>query len=189
MSEARAAIGYERRRQIQVRSAFEAGLARADRDGPELTGFFMACAAYIVFSMDRLHYQDQVIHDLLKERIPADDKEAHARLDALNERQGKSRELVERLQRATEELTTNGADALGVFETTAADFVDAFTSLMAPRKNPFHEYTDQLFTEEDWAVIADVTDESQSVEKELYAAVQVNAPDGLDPEAATVVYH
>jgi hypothetical protein len=188
MSDAKAAIGYERRRQVQVREVFEAGLALRNRDDLELAGFFLACAAYIVFSMDRLHHQDQVIHDLLAERIAADDMAAHERLDDLAERQGKSRELIEQLQRVAEELTAD-LDALGEFEDTAVNFVDAFSSLMAPRKNPFEKYTDELFTDEDWIVIAGVTDESRLIEKELYAAVQVNAPDGLEPETAVVVYH
>ena len=189
MSHPMGAIGYERRRQVQIRTAFETGLALRERSDLELTEFFLACAAYIVFSMDRLHYQDQVIHDLLKERVSAEDEDAHKRLDELDERQGKSRELVESFQRAAEDLTRNGADARGAFDHAATTFVAAFTSLMAPRKNPFKAYTDKLFTDEDWNLIAGVTDESISIESELYAAVKASAPDDIDPDTIAVVYH
>jgi hypothetical protein len=189
MSQPRAAIGYERRRQVQIRAAFEAGLALRDRSDRELTGFFLACAAYIVFSMDRLHFQDQVIHDLLKERVSSQDEDAHRRLDELSERQEKSRALVENFHRAAETLTQTGADGIGLFENAATDFVGAFATLMAPRRNPFEKYTDELFSDDDWHLIAAVTDESGSVERELFDAVKANAPGDIDPETISVVYH
>jgi hypothetical protein len=40
MSNPRAAIGLERRRQIQIRKAFEAGLALQDADRADLTELF-----------------------------------------------------------------------------------------------------------------------------------------------------
>ncbi|MDH3509254.1 MAG: hypothetical protein OER85_00195 [Gammaproteobacteria bacterium] len=189
MSNTRAAIGLERRRQIQIRKAFEAGLALQDADRADLTEFYLACGAYIVFSMDRLHYQDQVIHDLLAERIPADDAEAHDRLAVLNERQDKSREMVETFRQAIEVLNQTGLDGRAVFESAAHTFTAAFTSLMAPRKNPFQAHTDNLFADEDWELVAGVTDESTETENKLYKAVQASAPAGIDPETMQVVYH
>jgi len=189
MSNARGAIGYERRRQIQIRKAFEAGLELPDNDRIELTEFYLASGAYIVFSMDRLHYQDQVIHDLLAERIPEDDADAHERLVILNERQDKSRVMVEAFSQAIDALRETGADGRDAFETAAQTFAAAFLSLMAPRKNPFHAYTDELFTDEDWELVAGVTEESLEMEKNLYKAVQTNAPTGIDPEAMQIVYH
>lgn len=174
---------------MQIRAAFEAGLALRARPGLELTEFFLACAAYIVFSMDRLHHQDQVIHDLLKERISTEDTTAHERLDILDDRQRRSRELVENFQTAARELGNKGPDVRDAFEAAAIEFTSAFSSLMAPRKNPFQKYTDVLFTDEDWQLIALVSDESRSIEHNLYSAVQASSPENVDPEAMTVVYH
>jgi len=189
MSELRAAIGYERRRQMQIRAAFEAGLALRTDPDLDLTDFFVACAAYIVFSMDRLHQQDQVIHDLLKERISQENTMAHEQLDVLNDRQQQSRELVEKFQMVAEELSLKGPDALDVFEAAAIEFTRGFSTLMAPRKNPFQKYTDELFTDDDWQLIAAVSDESRSIEKNLYSVVQISSPGNIDPEVMTVVYH
>lgn len=189
MSNPRAAIGFERRRQIQIRKAFEAGLELQEADRAGLTEFYLACGAYIVFSMDRLHYQDQVIHDLLAERIPPDDVDAHDRLAVLNERQGKSREMVETFRQAVEDLNETGSDGRAPFESASHAFTAAFTSLMAPRKNPFQAHTDDLFTDADWELVAGVTDESMEAEKNLYKAVQASAPAGIDPETMQVVYH
>ena len=159
------------------------------RSDLELTEFFLACSAYLVFSMDRLHHQDQVIHDLLKERISQEDTTAHEQLDTLNDRQQKSRELVETFQQVAKALSESGPDARAAFEQGALEFTSAFTSLMAPRKNPFQKYTDELFTDEDWQVIAAVSDESRSMETNLFSAVQVSSPEHIDPDAMTVVYH
>jgi hypothetical protein len=189
MSYPRSAIGYERRRQVQIRVAFEAGLARRDREGFKSTGFFLACAAYLVVSMDRLHFQDQVIHDLLKERISSEEVEVHRKLSELNDRQEKSRELVDEFHLAAEALTETGPAGRRAFERVANEFVSAFSSLMAARKNPFEQYTAELFTDDDWTVIAAVTDESRAVESELFAAVKANAPVDIDPDTISIVYH
>jgi len=189
MSNPRAAIGYERRRQIQIRKAFEAGLELPDDRRSGLTDFYLASGAYIVFSMDRLHYQDQVIHDLLAERIPEDDADAHERLAVLNDRQDKSREMVETFRRAVNVLSETGEQGRNAFETAAQTFTATFLSLMAPRKNPFQAYTDELFSNEDWELVAGVTDESMEMEKNLYNAVQTSAPAGIDPDAMQIVYH
>lgn len=185
----RAAIGFERRRQIQIRKAFETVLDLPAAERARLTEFYLASGAYIVFSMDRLHYQDQVIHDLLAERIPQQDADAHEQLALLNERQGKSRAMVETFRLAVDALGDAGEAGRGVFETAARNFAEAFVSLMAPRKNPFHTYTDELFSDEDWDLVAGVTDESIEMEKNLYNAVQIHAPTGIDPETMQVVYH
>ena len=177
----RAEIGRERRRQIQVRKAFEAGLAKSADDATDLAEFYLACGDYIVWSMARLHHQDQRIHDLLKERLDPRLTEVHAQLAGLNERQDKSRAFTEEFQQAVAGLRTSGASGHAKFEKAARAFVDLFTSLMAPRKNPFQEHTDVLFTESDWNDIAGVTAGSLAEEQSLYAQVEATTLAGIDP--------
>ena len=189
MPESRAAIGRERRRMIQIRSAFEAGVERATSAGSDLTEFYLACAAYIVCSMDRLHFQDQVIHDLLAERIPGDDTEAHRRLAVLDERQNNSRALVEEFQFATDALRTAGRPGCEIFQAAAKHFIDTFNSTMEARRNPFESYTNQLFSDADWVDVAASSEAADEMEANLYNAVRRSAPDGIDPETMEVVYH
>jgi hypothetical protein len=85
-----------------------------------------------------------------------------------------------------EKFRQAGRDGIQAFEQGARHFADKFTSLLAPRKNPFHKHTDELFTEEDWVVIAGVTEDSLGREAELFMAVQRTAPAGADPEKMTV---
>jgi hypothetical protein len=186
MNPSRAEIARERRRQIQVRKALETGLESVSTLQPEATEFFLACAEYIVFSMDRLHEQDQVIHDLLCERIPPADRDAHARLAELGERQDKSRVLMDTFRADAQQLKESGYAGLQVFIEGAKKFTAAFNALLAPRKNPFHRHTDQLFTDADWIVVADVSDDSLAAEEQLFMAVRASAPEDIDPEQMTV---
>ena len=52
---------------------------------------------------------------------------------------------------------------------------------MAPRKNPFQEHTDVLFTESDWIDIAGVTADSLDEERGLYKQVEATTLVGIDP--------
>lgn len=177
----RAEIGRERRRQIQVRQAFEAGLAKSADDATGLAEFYLACGDYIVWSMARLHDQDQLIHDLLKARLDPGLTEVHQRLAELNERQEKSRAFTGDFQQAIKALRDSGAPGQAQFEEAARAFADLFTSLMAPRKNPFQEHTDVLFTDSDWIDIAGVSNESLAEEETLYGRVKETSPAGIDP--------
>jgi len=177
----RAEIGRERRRQIQVRESFAAGLADSGDDAAKLTDFYLACGDYIVWSMARLHDQDQRIHDLLVERLDPGLTEVHQRLAELNERQEKSRAFTGDFQQAIKALRDSGAPGQVQFEEAGRAFADLFTSLMAPRKNPFQEHTDVLFTDSDWIDIAGVSNESLAEEQELYELVEATAPAGIDP--------
>jgi hypothetical protein len=185
MLTARQEIARERRRQIQVRKAFEAGLGVEAWAGRSAAAFFLACAEYLAWSMDRLHRQDQVIHDLLSERIPPQEADAHERLAVLNERQARSRTLVAEFSKAADALRESGGRALQPFEAAARQFTETFCSLLQPRKNPFFRHTDQLFTDSDWNDIADVTPQSLDEEQRLFTTVQRTAPPGVGPEQFT----
>jgi hypothetical protein len=184
----RAEIGRERRRQIQVRKAFEAGLALHEQDAAELATFYLACGDYILWSMARLHDQDQKIHDLLKQRLEPGQVEVREQLATLDERQDKSRAFTAEFGSGVELLQRRGAVGCAEFETAARSFVELFTSLMAPRKNPFQEHTDRLFSEDDWIDIAGVTDKSLAAERELFDSVESTAPASIDPEEFTAAH-
>ena len=186
MSNPRAEIGRERRRYVQVRKTFEAGLTSAEDVGSD---FYLACAAYMVSSMDRLHEQDQQIHDRLAAKIPPEEKDAHERLAELQERQQKSRKLMARFADCAKELRSADTDNLQTFEKRAREFTEKFNALMAPRKNPFHEHTDRLFSDSDWETIAGVSKQSLATEKQLYEAVSLAAPLAIKPEEMTVEHN
>jgi len=174
-------IARERRRQMQVRKAFDAGLARHHEQRHQLTAFHAACGEYLVYSMDRLHEQDQLIHDLLAERIPTTDEEAHHGLAELNARWAASRIVVDSFRHALAEFKQAGDDGGRTFEQAAMAFSDAFNRTMTPRRNPFFRYTDSLFIDADWARIANVSDEFHRTENSLFSHVTEEAPQAIDP--------
>jgi hypothetical protein len=181
----RSQIARERRRQIQIRKALEAALQKGGTGAGMGRDFYLAVGDYLVFSMDRLHRQDQLIHDFLGERIPAAETDALEGLAVLNQRQAASRDLMAAFGRALERLRAEGDPGLPSFEAHARDFVATFTSLLMPRKNPFFRHTDRLFTDGDWEQIAGVTPASLREEERLFRAVQSAATPDLDPDRFT----
>lgn len=177
-------IGFERRRQIQVRKAFEKGLElNAGQEGVD--HFLMACAKYLVISLDRLDKQDQLISDFLRERAAGGNAELTRQLDTLDERQVKCRAMMARFDQAHLDFAKDPGAGGAVFRDRAADFVAEFNGMMAPRKNPLSPYTDKHFDMTDWTKIADWSDQAAATEAELFAAVESLAPDGLDPNGFT----
>lgn len=174
---------------MQVRLAFEQALEGSGAADGERLGFYLACGDYLRFSMERLHRQDQLIHDYLKERLPAGDGEAHERLDELQRRQTKSRELMAGFGQQLEALRAAGRDGVAAFAAAARDFLARFKALLAPRKNPFAAQTDRLFGPADWVRIAGVSDASLAEEAALFSAVRASAPAGIDPESLEVRHH
>lgn len=184
MESSRTEIARERRRQIQVRKSLEAGLAMSPR--PQgMRPFYLAVGDYLAESMDRLHDQDQLIHDLLRERIEPAETEARNALATLETRQGRSRELMRDFTGAVSQLRSAGDTGLDAFEQAARAFVATFTSMLLPRKNPFFRHTDRLFGNEDWQRIAGVTEDSLKREREHFDSIRRLAPAGADPDGFT----
>ena len=73
-------------------------------------------------------------------------------------------------------VKNEGDQSIGAFETEARTHLAAMNELMAPRKNPFAQYTDKLFSEADWIEIAATTDDSLAQEEQLFAAACSAAP-------------
>lgn len=189
MQTPRAEIARERRRQLQVRRAFEAGLAPAPAwEGRDASEFLLACADYLLFSMDRLHDQDQAIHDLLRERVARSDTDTHARLQALGERQLSSRALLESFRRTVARLRGSRGAGLEAFTAEARRFADEFGALLEPRRNPLRQHTDAHFGEADWLRVAGVTTASIAREHQLFDRVRATAPAGANPDDFTPEY-
>jgi hypothetical protein len=176
MQESRAEIARERRRQMQVRRAFEAGLAA----GASLE-FYVACGRYLTWSMARLHAQDQKIHDLLRKRMPATPAEPWSELEALAQRQQRSRALMDGFARDLDRLEQRGTDGVVEFEKCGRQLVGEFGRLLLPRRNPFFRQTDALFEDGDWVEIAGASAISIRAESDLFDAVVREAPAGADP--------
>lgn len=180
-NESRPYIGFERRRQMQIRGAFNAGL-KTDTADPAVVAFLQACAEYLLVSMTRLDDQDMAILMRLRARVPETVTEVHEGLATLETRQAKARDATHRFGQSVAAFKDGRIDQ-AAFVLHAQSFADLIQGMMAPRRNPYEAYTNELFTDADWTAIAAATPEAQATERMLFAAVKALAPPGADPEA------
>ena len=178
-----AELGRERRRQVQVRQALKGALERAGPGNDTVAAMLEACADYLVHSMGRLDLTDMNIHDRLKERVPVDNAAVHEALETLARRQDRARAENALLGEALKAYRQGGHADFTAFEQALGTYHGVVSELMTPRKNPFSDYTDELFTMEDWSNIAEVSAETIATEARLFDAVTAAAPDDLKPES------
>ena len=176
-----AELGRERRRQVQVRQALKGALEQAEPGDDSLAAMLEACAGYLVNSMGRLDLSDMNIHNLLKERVPQDNAEVHEALETLSNRQATARAETVVLEEALKAYRQGGRADFAAFDQAVRNYHTIVSELMTPRKNPFSDYTDQLFTFADWTNIAAASPETAATEDRLYGAVTAAAPDHLKP--------
>lgn len=189
MQAARAEIARERRRMVQVREALVAGLETpAASRGRDPAEFYLACACYLQFSLGRLYRQDGLIHQLLSQRIGANDADAHAQLRTLSEEQRQGRIVLEEFSGAARDLQQSDGAGLHGFLAAARAFTSSFNASASARRNPFFQYTEELFGDADWERIAGVTPQSIVEEGRLFEAVRRTAPAGIDPEQFTAAH-
>ncbi len=178
--EARVQTSRERRRLAQVRKAFDAGL-KLKADGADIDPtFFAACVAYIKASMDRLHAQDQRIHDFLLPHVTTGDDHAKT-LEALDLRLAKSRDALEALVTAAKAYEAAGEAGWADFKAAVAQFMEVYMNILLSSHHSTLSLQDQVFDESTWDQVAGVTSASLALEEELYAKVQGLAPEGADP--------
>lgn len=179
----RARIGFERRRQMQVRGAMAAGLQANDPAVP----FFLACAQYLVVSLTRLDQQDMAISDRLKARVSQSESEVHNGLAALDVRQAMARAATAAFAAEVDAHKTARLSA-SAFVDRVRVFADLIQGMMAPRRNPYEKYTDALFTADDWVAIADATPAAIAEEATLFANIKTLAPASADPDAMPAMH-
>ena len=176
-------LGPERRRQMQIRQTIKGAIEQTKPGDDSLAALFEACAEYIIVSMGRLDLTDMNIHDLLRERVSRDVTEVHDGLDVLGERQKKARAEIATLAAALDAYKSGGRKDFAAFDAAMRHNHDVMTSMMSPRKNPYGKYTDELFTLEDWADIAEANDDTIATEARLFDGVTAAAPDELKPDS------
>lgn len=178
-----AELGRERRRQVQVRQSLKGALEQAEPGDDALAALLEACADYLVNSMGRLDLTDMNIHDLLKERVPTDNAEVHEALQTLANRQERARAENARLAGELDAYRQADRVDFAVLDEALRHYHAVMSDLMTPRKNPFSDYTDVLFTLDDWTNIAEVSAETIAAEDRLFDAVTAAAPDSLKPDS------
>jgi hypothetical protein len=171
----------ERMRLGQVRKSFAAGVEHLASGQPISMEFLAVCVDYIKASMDRLHAQDQRIHDILAPHAKSGDEKAV--LNHLDTRLAKSRAALAQLVAARDAFrAAQGKDA-AAFKTAIDHFMDVYFNVLLKGQHSTLEMQKKVFTEATWNEVADVTQNSRVTEATLFAEVKKYAPAGADPES------
>jgi hypothetical protein len=175
-------LQWERRRKLQVREAFRAGMEAPAESRPDID-YYQACADYLIPAQRRLIDQDLRLANLLEPRVPAAQAEDHEKIAALKGRLRDSDAALRAFEASARELREQGEAARGRFEAGARTYIDFVVNVLGARSHSLRHLTTTLFTEADWSHITGITPELVAEEGRLFERVRATAPPGIDPAA------
>lgn len=175
-------LQWERRRKLQVREAFRAGMTAFASLPDDPSGFYGACADYLVPAQRRLIDQDMRLANLIESRVPASQAEDHEKIAALKGRLQDSDMALRAFEAGARDLRQQGSAARGRFEAAARTYIDFVVNVLGARSHSLRHLTSTLLSEADWSYITGMTPELIAEEGELFERVRTTAPAGIDPE-------
>ena len=178
-------LQWERRRKLQVREAFRAGLDAAMSSEADAVGFYRACAAYLIPAQRRLIDQDMRLARLIESRVPSSQAEDHEKIAALKGRLKDSDAALQAFEAATQDLRQQGAGARAPFEAASRTYIDFVVNVLGARSHSLRHLTSTLLSEADWVHITGMTPELIAEEGQLFDRVRASAPAGVDPAAVS----
>lgn len=182
-NQSKSVMQKERMRLGQVRKSFAAGIEQQTAGQAVSIEFLASCVDYIKASMDRLHDQDQRIHDILKPHVAANDNDGNAVLANLHMRLAKSREALNKLLAARDSYRAKGASGWAGFKATIDMFMDVYFNVLLKGQHSTIEMQKKIFGDKEWNDVAGVSQDALVREAALFAAVKRLAPAGADPES------
>ena len=176
-------LHWERRRMLQVRDAFRAGMDAAARDPFDPVAFYRACSDYLIPAQRRLIDQDMRLAMLLESRVPASQAEDIEKIGTLKARLRDSDDALRKFEAAAAALRAEGAVARDRFEAASRTYIDFVVNVLGARSHSLRHLTTTLFDESDWNHITGITPALVEEEGQLFAEVRRTAPPGIDPAA------
>ncbi|MBL8200708.1 MAG: hypothetical protein JNK40_07035 [Chromatiales bacterium] len=174
-------LQWERRRKLQVREAFRAGMAAFGTSQADPVAFYRACADYLAPAQRRLIDQDMRLANLIESRVPAAQSEDHEKIAALKGRLQDSDVALRAFEAAASDLRQQGGAARARFESAARTYIDFVVNVLGARSHSLRHLTSTLLSEADWGFITGMTPELIAEEGELFERVRATAPAGIDP--------
>ena len=158
-------LSVERQHATDVARACASALAVADASD----AFRTASIEYLVWSLSRFEEREQVFHDLLRKRFPADDPDRRA-VEAALASPGSSREALTRLEGA---LSGTGTDRW-------SEFLDFFTGAWSTRRDEIDRLFERHAKVPDWRTVSAIDADSIVDERNRYARVKATAPTDME---------
>lgn len=178
-------LQWERRRKLQVREAFRAGLDAAGKSPANPVAFYRACSDYLVPAQRRLIDQDLRLAHLIESRVPSSQAEDHEKIATLKARLRDSDTALCAFEAAARDLGQQGDAARVPFEAAARTYIDFVVNVLGARSHSLRHLTSTLLTEADWGHITGMTPQLVAEEGELFERVRATAPAGIDPAAVS----
>jgi hypothetical protein len=174
----RGQLSVERQHAADVARACATALATAGSHDSErvasLEAFRHAGVDYLVWILTRFEVREQVFHDLLRSRFPAEDPDRRA-VEAALELPGSSREALAKLETALD--STVDADSTAPRWT---DFLRFFSGAWSARRDEIDRLFERQAKVADWRTVSDIDADSILDERGRYARVRATLPAGIE---------
>lgn len=171
-------VANERRRLKSVRSALSAALARGSGGDAAYVPFYVAVADYVEAAMHRLHIQDVRMGEMIRAKLGTLDATAKTAISELDERLAGNQRYLQAFLEAGNALKQQGAAALGRFEQASREYTDYITTNMG-HHGATTDLAQKLFSMDDWAYMAGITEEETRREQSLYERAFAAVPKTL----------
>lgn len=169
-------VANERRRLKSVRQAMSAALERGSGNDPAWAPFYIAVADYIDAAMHRLHIQDVRMGEMIRAKLGDKlDERARQGLQELDERLDGNQRHLQAFLECRDRLRNEGAQWLAEFERIGRDYTGYITANMG-HHGAITDLAQSLFSLDDWAYMAGVSDDEARQEQALYTKVFAAAP-------------
>ena len=163
-------VAGERRRLREVRQALTAATGQGAKGDSAYVPFYLAIGDYFEAAMRRLHDQDIRMGDLLDKRADLSTPENRQAMAELDDRLTGNARHLKKMLAARDALRSEGAAALDVFELAGGDYAAFIVANMGHHPGTA-DLAQAVFSTDDWAYMADVSEADQVLEQELHAAV------------------
>ena len=129
--------------------------------------------------MERLHAQDIRMGDMLHDKADMDNPSNQQALTELDERLAGNQLCLINMLAARDALIEQGDTALDEFEIAGKAYSDYIVASMGHHPGST-ELAQRLFAVEDWAYMAEINENDQAREEQLYIRVFATVPGGLE---------
>lgn len=171
-------VANERRRLKSVRQALSAAIEQGSAGDPAFVPFYLAVAEYMEAAMHRLHIQDVRMGEMIRSKLGKPDANAKEALQELDDRLTGNQKHLQKFLDARDVLRRDGAAALSNFEQVSRDYTNFITANMG-HHGATTELSQKLFTLDDWAFMAGITEEETRREQAFYDKVFAAVPRNL----------
>jgi hypothetical protein len=171
-------VANERRRLKSVRQALSAALEQGANGDVSYIPFYVAVADYIEAAMHRLHIQDIRMGEMIRAKLGAVDASAGKAMGELDARLAGNQRHLKTMLETRDQLKQQGASVLNRFEQVSREYTNYIMTNMG-HHGATTELAQKLFSVDDWAYMAGITEEETRREQALHERVFAVIPQSL----------